>query len=73
MKHMDDQKNTIFEFNNLLNEGIKIFKENKKALDIIFYFQGLGLIMRISQQHVVYVGFKGMIRKLMEYENNMSL
>ena len=34
---------------------------------MIFYFEGLGLIMRISQEHGIFVGFRGMIRKLFEY------
>lgn len=45
---MDDQKNTIFEINALINEGAKIFKDVKRSLDIIFYFEALGLILRIS-------------------------
>jgi hypothetical protein len=72
LKLMDDQKNTIFEINNLLNEGTKIFKDPKKTLDIIFYFEGIGLILKISQEHMVYVGFRGMVRKLQEFENGQS-
>jgi hypothetical protein len=38
IKTMDDNKNTIFEISHLLNEGIRIFKDQRKTLDIIFYF-----------------------------------
>lgn len=65
LKFMDDQKNTIFETMTLINEGSKIFKDFRKALDIIFFFEALGLILRISSEHVVYVGLRGMVRKLL--------
>lgn len=61
---MDDQKHTIFEMSQLINEGIKIFKDQRRSLDIIFYFEALGLILRVSQDHLLYVGFRGMVRKL---------
>jgi hypothetical protein len=48
----------------LVQEGTRIFKEYKKALEMIFYFEGLGLIMKISQDHAIFVGFRGMVRKL---------
>jgi hypothetical protein len=70
MKYMDEQKNTIFEISQLVNEGSKIFKDFKKSLDIIFYFEALGLILRISAEHLIYVGFRGMVRKLQEFESN---
>lgn len=65
LKLMDDQKNTIFEINSLINEGAKIFKDVRRSLDIIFYFEALGLILRISPEHLIYVGLRGMVRKLM--------
>ena len=61
---MDEQKNTIFEISQLVNEGVKIFKDQKRSLDIIFYFEALGLVLRISPEHLIYVGFRGMVRKL---------
>jgi hypothetical protein len=70
MKFMDEQKNTIFEISHLINEGAKIFKDPKKSLDIVFYFEALGLILRISAEHLIYVGLRGMVRKLQEYENS---
>ena len=73
MKPMDDQKNSIFEISQLVGEGGKIFKDSKKALDIIFYFEALGLILRISAEHMVYVGFRGMVRRLQEFESNPNL
>jgi hypothetical protein len=73
MKFMDEQKNTIFEISQLANEGSKIFKDPKKSLDIIFYFEAIGLILRISAEHLIYVGFRGMVRKLQEFENNQSV
>ena len=73
MKFMDDQKRTIFDINSLVNEGSKIFKDQKKGIDIIFYFEALGLILRISSEHVIYVGFRGMIRKLYENDNNLNV
>ena len=42
-------------------------------MDIIFYFEAIGLILRISAEHLVYVGFRGMVRKLQEFENNQSV
>jgi hypothetical protein len=70
---MDDQKNTIFEINTLANEGTKIFKDPRKSLDIIFYFEALGLILRVSSEHLIYVGFRGLVRKLQEFESNPTL
>ena len=67
IKYMDEQKDSIFEINQLIYEGAKIFKDQKKAIDIIFYFEALGLILRISIEHMIYVGFRGMVRKLMEF------
>jgi hypothetical protein len=48
MKLMEEQKQSIFELSNLINEGARIFKDPRKAQDIIFYFEALGLILRIS-------------------------
>lgn len=48
LKFMDEQRNAIFEIGTLVNEGSKIFKDAKKSLDIVFYFEALGLIMRVS-------------------------
>jgi hypothetical protein len=45
---MDEQRNSIFEIGVLVNEGSKIFKDLKKSLDIVFYFEALGLILRVS-------------------------
>lgn len=65
LKYMDDQRNSIFEIATLANEGSKIFKDPRKSLDIIFYFEALGLILRVSPEHLIYVGFRGMVRKLL--------
>lgn len=67
MKLMEEQKQSIFELSTLINEGARIFKDLRKAQDIIFYFEALGLILRISPEHLVYVGFRGMVRRLQEY------
>ena len=64
LKLMDEQRHSIFEFNQLLHEGSKIFKDQRKSLDIILYLEALGLILRISPEHLIYVGFRGMVRKL---------
>ena len=37
LKHMDDHKQQIFEINTLVIEGGRIFKDNRRCLDIIFY------------------------------------
>ena len=62
---MDDNKEHIFEIAVLVDQGGRIFKDNRRALDIIFYFEALGVLMRISPEHMVYIGFRGMVRRLM--------
>lgn len=73
LKYMADQKDTIFELVTLINEGTKIFKDYRKALDMLFYLEALGLLLRVSAEHLVYVGFRGMIRRLLEYESTQKL
>ena len=68
IRYMDDNKNIIFEFSNLVQEAGNILKDNKRSLEILFYFEGLGIITRVTECHVVFVGLRGMIRKLYEYE-----
>lgn len=72
VKYMDKHKNTIFEFNNLVEEATNILKDQKRSLEILFYFQGLGIVTRVTEQHVVFVGLRGMIRKLYEYETDSN-
>ena len=40
---------------------------------MIFYLEGLGMLLRISPEHVIYFGFKGMTRKLYEYDNDIAV
>ncbi len=42
-------------------------------MDIILYLEALGLLMRVSQESIIFVGYRGMIRKLYEYEHNLNL
>ena len=64
IKHMDENKNIIFKFGELAQQGSYILKDIKRAYEIIFYFEGLGIMTRVTEDHLVYVGFKGMIRRL---------
>ena len=38
VKYMDKHKNTIFEFNNLVEDATNILKDQKRSLEILFYF-----------------------------------
>ena len=70
IKYMDENKTMIFKFSELAQQGSNILKDLKRAFEIIFYFEGLGIITRVTEDHLVYVGFKGMIRRLYEYETD---
>lgn len=70
-RFLDDNKSTIFIISNLITEATNIFKDTKKAMDMVFYFEGLGMLLRISTEHIIYLGYKGMTRKLFEYENEI--
>lgn len=73
IKYMDENKTVIFKFEKLAQQAANILKDMKRALEVIFYFEGLGIITRVTEDHLVYVGYKGMIRKLYEYEHDQSL
>ena len=68
IRYMDDNKNIVFQFATLVTEATNILKEPKRSLEILFYFEGLGIITRVTEHHVVFVGMRGMIRKLYEFE-----
>ena len=70
IRYMDDNKNIIFHFSLLVSEATNILKDSKRSLEIIYYLEGLGIITRVTEHHVVFVGLRGMIRKLYEYEND---
>ena len=70
LRYMDDNKNIIFQFSALVQEATNILKDTRRSLEIIYYFEGLGIITRVTEQHVVFVGLRGMIRKLYEYETD---
>lgn len=70
VRFMDDNKNIIFNFATLVHEACSILKDFKRSLEILFYFEGLGIITRVTENHVVFVGLRGMIRKLYEYETD---
>ena len=67
IRYMDDSKRVIFEFGTLVQEANNILKEQKRSLEILFYLEGLGIITRVTENHVVFVGLRGMTRKLYEY------
>ena len=68
IRYMDDNKNIIFHFGTLVQEASNILKDFKRSLEILFYLEGIGIITRVTEHHVVFVGLRGMTRKLYEYE-----
>ena len=38
IKHMDENKNIIFKFGELAQQGSNILRDLKKAFEVIFYF-----------------------------------
>lgn len=67
IRYMDDNKRNILEFSALVMEANNIIKDQKRSLEIIFYLEGLGLTTRVTENHIVFVGLRGMTRKLYEF------
>ncbi len=68
LKYLYDNRTKIFYLPELLQQAMKILKQQKKSIDVLCMYEGLGLITRTSPLEVVYTGFRGMSTRLMEMQ-----
>ena len=46
--------------------------ETKKIIELLFIFEGIGLITRVSKSKLIYTGLKGISIRVAEYINSKS-
>ena len=70
LRYLYENRTRVHRFQDLVQESQRILKEAKKSIEVICFYEGVGLLTRISTELYVYSGFRGIATRLMEYESN---
>lgn len=65
LRYLYENRTRVHRFQDLIQESQKILKEPKKSIEVICFYEGVGLLTRISADQYIYSGFRGVATRLM--------